>query len=196
MSSQRNVGSLVGGALLIIFGMLALLGQLFRNLNFWETFWPFIIIGVGILFFVGMLTGGRSVSGLAIPGTIITTIGLMLFYQNITNHWESWSYGWTVILMSVGVGIFIMGVWGQSVTQRTAGLRVLRIGLIMFVIFGAFFELIFTSGMSFGLRSIVFPVALILLGLYLVFMRSGLLPGRSNSTDTTADETTENTLEE
>lgn len=196
MSSQRNVGSLVGGALLIIFGMLALLGQFFRNLNFWDTFWPFIIIGVGILFFVGMLAGGRSVSGLAIPGTIITTIGLMLFYQNITNHWESWSYGWTVILMSVGLGIFIMGLWGQSVTQRTAGLRVLRIGLIMFFIFGAFFELIFTSGMSFGLRSIIFPVALILLGLYLVFMRSGLLPGRSKSTDTNVDETTENTLEE
>jgi len=195
MSSQRNTGSLVGGSLLIIFGILALLGKIFQNYDFWGTFWPFFIIGVGILFFVGMLAGGRSVSGLAIPGTIITTIGLMLFYQNITNHWESWSYGWTVILMSVGVGIFIMGVWGQNMTQRAAGLRVLRIGLIMFIIFGAFFELIFTSGMPFGLRSILFPVALILLGLYLVLMRSGLLPGHSTPTDTTT-ETTENTLEE
>jgi len=193
MSSQRNTGSLVGGSLLIIFGILALFGKIFQNFDFWGTFWPFFIIGVGLLFFVGMFAGGRSVSGLAIPGTIITTIGLMLFYQNITNHWESWSYGWTVILMSVGVGIFIMGIWGQNNTQRAAGLRVLRIGLIMFVIFGAFFELIFTSGMPFGLRSIIFPAALILLGLYLVFMRSGLLPGRA--VDTTI-ESTENSLEE
>lgn len=193
MSSKRNTGSLVGGSLLIIFGILALFGKIFQNFDFWGTFWPFFVIGVGALFFVGMFAGGRSVSGLAIPGSIITTIGLMLFYQNITDHWESWSYGWTVILMSVGVGIFIMGIWGQNATQRAAGLRVLRIGLIMFVIFGAFFELIFTSGMPFGLRSIVFPVALILLGLYLVLSRSGLLPGRSEDTSPTS---IENNLEE
>jgi hypothetical protein len=193
MSSQRNVGSLVGGALLIIFGALALLGQFFRNYNFWNTFWPFIIIGFGLLFFVGMFAGGKSVSGLAIPGSIITTIGLMLFYQNITSHWESWSYGWTVILMAVGLGIFIMGAWGQNATQRAAGLRVLRIGLIMFIIFGAFFELIFTAGRPFGLRSIVFPVALILLGLYLVLARSGLLPSSTKAIDS---ESTENNLEE
>lgn len=194
MSSQRNAGSLVGGGLLIIFGLLALVGQLFRGFNFWNTFWPFFIIGFGLLFFVGMFAGGRSVSGLAIPGTIITTIGLMLFYQNITNHWESWSYGWTVILMAVGLGIFIMGWWGQSASQRASGLSVLRIGLILFIIFGAFFELIFTSGRSLGLRSIIFPVGLILLGLYLVLSRSGLLPRRSASTDSTP--TSDNSLEE
>jgi len=195
MSSQRNTGALVGGSLLIIFGVLALLGKIFQNFNFWNTFWPFVIIGIGLLFFVGMFAGGRSVSGLAIPGSIITTIGLMLFYQNITNHWESWSYGWTVILMSVGVGIFIMGLWGQNGNQRAAGLRVLRLGLILFVIFGAFFELIFTAGRPFGLRAIIFPVGLILLGLYLVLSRSGLLPNRQQSADTLS-ESTENNLEE
>ncbi len=194
MSSQRNTGALVGGTLLIIFGALALLGQLFRNLNFWETFWPFFIIGVGLLFFVGMFAGGRSVSGLAIPGSIITTIGLMLFYQNLTGHWESWAYGWTVILMSVGVGILIMGIWGQNLSQRAAGLRVLRIGLILFVVFGAFFELIFTAGRPFGLRSVIFPAGLILLGLYLIISRSGLLP--SSSKESTDSESVESSLEE
>jgi hypothetical protein len=193
MSSNRNTGALVGGSLLIIFGVLALFGKIFQNFNFWGTFWPFFIIGVGLLFFVGMFAGGRSVSGLAIPGSIISTIGLMLFYQNLTNHWESWSYGWTVILMSVGLGIFIMGIWGQNPTQRAAGLRVLRIGLIMFVIFGAIFELIFTAGRPFGLRSIIFPAGLILLGLYLILARSGLLSG--NSSDEIPDAST-NSLEE
>lgn len=193
MSSQRNAGALVGGSLLIIFGLLALAGQLFRNFNFWNTFWPFIIIGFGLLFFVGMFAGGRSVSGLAIPGSIITTIGLILFFQNVTNYWESWSYGWTVILMAVGLGIFIMGVWGQNASQRAAGLRVLRIGLIMFIIFGAFFELIFSAGAPFGLRSIIFPAALILLGVYLVLTRSGLLG--SQSSDTSA-ESSDKSLEE
>ena len=193
MSSQRNVGSLVGGALLIIFGALALVGQLFRNLDFWGTFWPFIIIGFGLLFFVGMFAGGRSVSGLAIPGSIITIIGLMLFYQNISGHWESWSYGWTVILMSVGVGIYIMGMWGQKSSQRAAGLGVLRIGVILFIVFGAFFELIFTAGRPFGLRSVIFPVGLILLGAYLILSRTGLLSFGSPKADS---ESTENTLED
>jgi len=188
MATKRNTGSLVGGSLLIIFGVLALFGKIFQNLNFWGTFWPFFIIGVGALFFVGMFAGGRSVSGLAIPGSIVTTIGLMLFYQNITNHWESWAYGWTVILMSVGLGIFIMGIWGKNLNQRAAGLRVLRIGLIMFVIFGAFFELIFTAGRPFGLRSVIFPAGLILLGLYLVLARSGLL---SSNSDKAVPESTE-----
>jgi hypothetical protein len=95
--------------------------------------------------------------------------------------------------MAVGLGIFIMGLWGQNASQRAAGLRVLQIGLILFVIFGAFFELIFTAGMPFGLRSIVFPVALILLGLYLILRRSGPWSGRRADITT---ESSDKTLEE
>ena len=194
MSNQRNTGSLVGGSLLIIFGVLAMLGKIFQNIDIWGILWPFIIIGVGLLFFVGMFAGGKSVSGLAIPGTIIMSIGLILFYQNLTKHWESWSYAWTVIVMAVGVGIFIMGLYGQNKTQRSAGLSVLRIGFVMFVIFGAFFELIFTSGMPVSLRSIIFPSGLILLGLYLVLTRSGILKKGKN--EIKSEESTDKSLEE
>ena len=107
--------------------------------------------------------------------------------------WTLLAHPQQAYMFAVGLGIFIMGAWGQNATQRAAGLRVLRIGLIMFIIFGAFFELIFTAGKPFGLRSIVFPVALILLGLYLVLARSGLLPGSTKAIDS---ESTENSLEE
>jgi hypothetical protein len=171
MSSQRNAGTLIVGSLLIVFGLLALAGQVFRGLHFWSSFWPFIVIGVGAMFFFGMFAGGKSVSGLAIPATIITVVGLILFYQNLTGHWESWSYGWTVILISVGLGIFIMGAYGGDDEQRKSGLKVMRVGLILFILFGGFFEMIFSSAARFGLRQAVFPVALILLGLYLIFKR-------------------------
>jgi len=193
MPSQRNVGTLVVGTLLITFGLLALAGQFFSGLHFWSTFWPFIIIGLGAMFFVGMFAGGKSVSGLAIPASIITVIGLILFYQNLTGHWESWSYGWTVILISVGLGIFIMGAYGGDEGQRKSGLGVMRIGLILFVLFGGFFELIFSAGARFGLRQMAFPVALILLGLYLIFNRLG----RSSQSGTIAtDSSTTNDPEE
>jgi hypothetical protein len=192
MSSQRNAGTLIVGALLIGVGLLALTGQVFSGLHFWSTFWPFIVIGVGAMFFVGMFAGGKSVSGLAIPATIITVIGLILFYQNLTGHWETWSYGSTVILMSVGLGIFIMGVYGGDEEQRKSGLGVIRIGLILFILFGGFFELIFSVGERFGLRQIIFPVALILLGLYSIFKR--LQPSQPGTIAN--DPSTTNDLEE
>lgn len=183
---RHNSGALVGGSLLILFGLLALLTQLFSGFNFWGTFWPFLIMGIGAMFFVGMFAGGKSVAGLAIPGSIIIVAGLMMFIQNLTNHWESWAYGWTVILMSVGLGIFIMGLYAGNESQRQSGLRVIKVGLVMFILFGAFFEMIFNS---FGLSNILFPVALILLGLYLLVTRSGLLSARR---DNPADENIEN----
>ena len=170
MSTNRtNTGSLIAGAALIVFGLLALAGQLFKGFNFWGVIWPFFIIGVGVLFFVGMYTGGKQAAGLAIPGSIFTFVGLMLFLQNLTDHWESWSYGWTVILMAVGVGIYIMGRYTENQGQRESGSRLIKIGAILFVVFGGFFEMIFNS---FAFSKFLFPVALILLGMYLIFRRS------------------------
>jgi hypothetical protein len=183
MSIKRNLGALIAGSILIIFGLLALLNQLFSGFNFWSYLWPFIIIAFGGLFFVGMFAGGKSVAGLAIPGSIFGGIGLMLLLQNLTNHWESWAYGWTVILISVGLGIFIMGLYTADANRRQAGLRVMKVGAILFIIFGGFFEMVFNAFHLNGIAQYVFPALLILLGLYLVVSRSGLLtkkPADSN----------------
>jgi hypothetical protein len=178
MSIKRNLGALIAGSILIVFGLLALLNQLFSGFNFWGYLWPLIIIAFGGLFFVGMFAGGKSVAGLAIPGSIFGGIGLMLLLQNLTNHWESWAYGWTVILISVGLGIFIMGLYTADANRRQAGLRVMKVGAILFIIFGGFFEMVFNAFRLNGIAQYVFPALLILLGLYLVVSRSGLLTKR------------------
>ena len=46
---------------------------------------------------------------------------------------------------------------------------VMKVGLILFIIFGAFFELIFSS-----FNNLLFPILLIALGAYLILSRSGL----------------------
>ncbi len=178
MDKKRNSGLLVAGAVLIAIGLLSLLGQLFRGFQFWGFIWPLIIVAIGGLFFVWMLAGGKSMAGLAIPGTIIAGIGLMMFFQNLLNHWESWAYGWTIILFLVGLGIYIMGLYSQDAGRRQAGVRVMKIGAILFVIFGAFFELIIFGIQRHGFQSYIFPVLLVLLGVYLVISRSGMLGGR------------------
>ena len=176
---RSNTGALVGGTLLIAFGLLSLASEVFRGLN-WSFLWPFIVIGVGALFFVAMFAGGKQAAGFAIPGTIVSGIGLVLLFQNITRHWESMSYFWTLIILFVGAGIYIMGVYGNDPGQKKSGAGVMKVGLILFIIFGAFFEMIFSS---FG--NYIFPILLILLGAYLVVSRSGLLG--KHKEDTTSD---------
>lgn len=183
MNENRNYGALVFGLVLICLGALALFERLFEGTRFWGMLWPFIIIGFGALFFVGMFLLGKSFAWMAIPGSIIATNGLMLFLQNLTGHWETWSYSWTVIIMSVGVGIYIMGAWQGNTSRRRAGLKLFEVGAVLFVIFGAFFEIIFSLGAPEGLRGYVFPVALLILGTYLIVRRSGLLPRPKNDVD-------------
>ncbi|MEX1247997.1 MAG: hypothetical protein WEA61_05900 [Anaerolineales bacterium] len=180
---NRHIGSLVGGLLLVGFGLLALLAQLVQGWDFWGTYWPFIIIGFGALFFVIMLASGKSAAPLAIPGSIFAGIGLVLFLQVLTGHWASWAYGWTLILVMVGVGIYIMGMWSNEEDHHDAGRRVMGIGLMMFILFGAFFEMIFNS-MPFA--QLVFPIALIVLGGYLIVTR--LVLARSQKVDKVIEE--------
>jgi hypothetical protein len=77
ITSRHNIGSIVGGTLLIAFGVLALMTQLFGGFDFWHFFWPLIIVGIGCTFFAAMIAGGKSAAGLAIPGSILSSIGLM-----------------------------------------------------------------------------------------------------------------------
>lgn len=173
MSEKRNYGALVVGVVLICLGALTLIEKIFSGARFWGFLWPLIIIGFGAMFFVVMFLTEKTFAWLAIPGSIIATNGIMLFLQNLTGRWETWSYSWTVILMSVGIGIFIMGAWQGDESRRRSGLKVLKVGVILFIIFGSFFEILFSLGAPSSLRDYIFPVALMLLGIYLVVKRSG-----------------------
>lgn len=173
--NRSNAGTLIAGTILILFGLMALTGQVFQFIN-WGAVWPFIVIGFGALFFVAMAAGGRQAAPFAIPGSIISGVGLVLLIQNITGHWESMSYFWTLIILFVGFGIYMMGRQSGDEKQKQSGWSVMRVGFILFIIFGAFFEMIFSS---FG--NMIFPILLILLGAYLVLSRSGLLGSRKVS---------------
>ena len=153
--------------------------MLFRNFLprlDWGAIWPFTIIGFGALFFVAMVVGGKPAAAFAIPGSIISGMGLILLFQNITGHWESMSYFWTLIILFVGAGIYLMGWYAGDPNQKRSGFGVMKAGFILFIIFGAFFEILIFSSFN----KLVFPVLLILLGIYLILSRSGLF-GRDRS---------------
>lgn len=180
-TNRSNAGTLVAGAILIFFGLLALAGQLLNVMD-WGFIWPLAIVGVGSMFFLAMVAGGKQYAAFAVPGSIISGIGLILLFENVTGHWRTMSYFWTLIVLFVGVGIYLMGWYGGDTGQRRAGWRVMRIGFILFIIFGAFFEMIFASS------NLVFPALLILLGIYLILARSGPFSEKK------LDEPTDNSL--
>ena len=178
-TNRSNAGGLIAGTLLILFGLMALAIQIFDRVD-WGSIWPFAIIAGGGLFFAAMFAGGKQSAAFAIPGSIISGIGLVLLIQNITGHWESMSYFWALIILFVGVGIYIMGRYGGDASQQAAGSRVMKVGFLLFLIFGTFFEMIFSS-----FNNLIFPILLILAGGYLVLSRSGLFGG--NKTDEPSD---------
>ena len=176
-TNRSNVGALIGGALLIGFGLLSLVDRVFQGLN-WGLLWPFLIIGLGALFFVAMFALGKSGAPFAVPGSIVGGIGLVLLFQNVTHHWESMSYFWTLIILFVGLGIYLMGWYGEDANQKKSGVGLMKTGFILFIIFGTFFEMVFSS-----FSSILFPILLILLGIYLVLARSGLFKKHNETID-------------
>ena len=165
----RNGGAAILGWMLIGLGALFLAFQVF-NIRLIDFLWPFFIIVPGLLFFVGMAMGRKSASPLAIPGSVITGTGLLLFYQNLTNHWESWAYAWTLYVGFVGVGIIIHGAVSDRNDAVKTGYRLIGISLAMFLAFGIFFELIINISNN-PMGNVFWPGLLILAGLYMLLSR-------------------------
>ena len=172
MPGKRNLFNLYLGILLLAWGVIFLAGQ-FIGSGFWSLFWPFIIILTGAAFFVGMRAGGPRLSGLAIPGSIVSMIGLILLVQNTFHQWQTWSYAWALIIVAVGTGLLIHASYGGSEGPRRAGRYLVRLGLILFLAFGVFFEvLFFLLGNHYG-SAIFWSVALIGVGIYIMVARGG-----------------------
>jgi hypothetical protein len=133
-----------------------------------------------------MLSGGRSASGLAIPGSIITTIGVILLLQNSFGWWESWAFAWTFIIISVGAGIFLTGLRNQNEKTQRAGLIVGGIGFVLLLPFGTFFGLGFSFfGFGFAGR-VIWPLMLIGAGAFLAMRGVVLLSQRSSEVSSQA----------
>jgi len=148
---QRRPSMVLGGVLVLI-GAVLLLGQ-FVQIDVGHYGWPFFLIAPGVAILVVALTArGALGEGLAILGSIITVTGLILLYQNATDHFESWAYAWTLIFPgAVGVGMILYGLVADRPGNVRAGTRLVGISLLLFLLGVAFFEgVIGIGGYQFG----------------------------------------------
>lgn len=158
------------GVVLVVTGGLFLADQML-GFQIMAYFWPLLIVFLGLTFFIGMLVAGRKGAGLAIPGAVFTTLGILLFIQNAFNLWGTWTYAWALLTSSVGVGMLIMnGYLKREGLRRAAGV-VIGIGLISFVVFGVLFEIILNISGANIYSGVFLGAGLIMLGLFVVFSR-------------------------
>jgi hypothetical protein len=138
--------------------------------------WPMWTIGAGLLILlIGLITGAP---GMAVPASIVAGIGGILFYQNQTGDFGSWSYMWALIPGFVGVGTILAGLLGENTRRNIAhGLNLVVISTLIFLIFASFF-----GGLSL-LGDYGPAIILIALGVY-VLLR-GLLRGGNRGHDET-----------
>jgi hypothetical protein len=151
---------------LIGLGVIFLFTQWF-NINLGGALWPFFIIIPGAVFLYIATQGGREQSGLVFPGTIITGTGLILFYQNLTGHWESWAYAWTLYPVMVGLALRYHGQRTGNDSEYRTGIEMVRYGLYAFAGFFVMFELVIFGGFS------NFALIFIAIGLFLLFSGRG-----------------------
>ena len=130
--SSANPGLAIG-AILVVVGLILFAGQAV-DIGVGDLGWPSWIIGAGVaLLLVGLLLVKEQ--GIVVGGTVVTVVGLVLLYQEATDHWESWAYAWA--LVGPAAGGFGMMLWGVRTGDRGAmrsGFWGLMGGLGMFVV--------------------------------------------------------------
>jgi hypothetical protein len=159
---MRNRGNFATAIMLIGIGAWFLSIELFPSLKafaYGAQTWPLMIIGIGaFLALIGLLTW---LPGFFIPACIVGGVGGLLYYQNTTGNWESWAYAWALIPFFNGVGILLTGLGTRSRGATLTGFWMAFISLLVFSIFGSFFE-------DAALVALTWPVLLILLGLFVL----------------------------
>jgi len=175
MDSKLNQSSMriILAVVLIAVGVMSLLGA--------NLLWPFFIIVPGIIL-LGMATMGRSAAAVfSIPGMMIAGTGLLLFVQNLTDYWASWSYAWTLYGVFLGLGFMLMARMIDAPSLGDVGRGFVRFSMIAFLGFSFLMEIVFNVGGGPGL----WHIALLAIGAYLlweVFSGSDgfLLPKKKN----------------
>ncbi len=139
-SDTERRSTLAVGVLLVIVGLVFLVA---RSLDVsWDAWWPVFVIAPGIaLLTVAVVVGGPVGAGFAVPGGIVTMVGVVLAIQQATGLWATWSYAWALVAPGgVGLGLLVHGLFTGQRELIDSGLRTIGIGVALFIVFGLFFE--------------------------------------------------------
>jgi hypothetical protein len=138
---KRNRTQLVLGLLLILVAGWLVIGQVRPEWTSWLrlTFeWPvWVMLAGAALLFIGLATGNAE---MAVPACIVAGVGGILYYQNATGDWSSWSYMWTLLPGLGGLGTLLSALIGGNLKQEGRhAVNTIFISIILFAIFAGIF---------------------------------------------------------
>lgn len=154
------------GIILIFIGTSAILRQVFNIRIFsMETFWPVFVLAPGLIFEFSYFTSRRN-PGLLVPGGVLTVIGSLFFFETLTS-WKFAGYTWPVYVLAPAFGLFQLYIF----SERKKGNHGLLIPVFILTTVGAFSLITSIFGNIFYWinSSLVLPIALILLGVFILF---------------------------
>jgi hypothetical protein len=166
--ARRSGTGLAMGVVLVVVGVFYLVVQV-AGVDLSVFGWPLFVIIAGLtLLVVGFASLG---TGAAIPGGILSMVGLVLAYQNSTGHWTSWAYAWALVAPGgVGLGLFLQGIRERNVGLIRQGRSLMFIALLIFMVGFVLFESILNIS-DIGDQPVVkgaLPALLILIGVLLL----------------------------
>ena len=181
---SNMVGTLMG-AILILLGIAFLIARSVISIfdfDLGHYTWPLFIIIPGVLMFLSAFILERQAGvTLAIFGGMIATVGGILMIQNVFDLYASWAYAWALIApTSMGLSKLLYGALRGLEEEVKTGLTMAGVGAVMFVVAGAFFELIIgIHGFGLNVSWLCWPTLLIGGGILTLIVN--LIPWRNSS---------------
>lgn len=135
---MRNNSKYIVGAVLVIFGILAIFGDIgFLSLSWiFRLTWPTIIIMISFFFFLGYFTRRPQCAGFLVPAGTLFTIGATLLVGRMFPF--LYSYIWPAFIAAPAVGLLLLYLFGD----RSPGLLV-PVGILMTITATCFFSQLF-----------------------------------------------------
>ena len=173
--SGTRRGALLLGALLVVFGAIALVVRASGVVVGWPA-WV-ILPGVALLIaaFAVPQPGG---SDLAATGGIVTAVGAVLAVQDASGTYASWAYAWALVAPGgVGAGLLLYGLLTRRGDIARRGLGSLVTGVVLFLIGFLFFEgVLHLNGKRFGTMTDI-AVPLVIMGIGAAVLVGAVIPG-------------------
>jgi hypothetical protein len=158
---QKGLGGLfIPGLPLLTTGCLLFVSSITSNWALWGKLWPLEIIGLSLGFV--MATIFLRVIWLMLPASIVGLTGLVLLFCSLTGFWVSWAVLWTVIPLSVGLPLLLIGIFQQHDGVKLAGLIVSGFAGLAFTAMSA------VIASSSWITKLGGPVIIFLLGVFMI----------------------------
>lgn len=164
---MKRSNTLLGGAFVVLGAILLSARYLFGADMFSlgpDDFWPMIVLLLGVVFELVYFTAQRA-PGFLVPGGILTTYGLLFFFEVSTN-WRFAAYTWPVYILGVAIGLFQLYLF----TGRPKGLLI-AVGILAGVALAALAVILFRVFLSTVDLGLVIPAGIIVVGLILALGR-------------------------